>query len=196
MGTSDREAHAQQISDLFLDFTDRFLVSHIAVPEPLKQLLTRPGRPSGFAGIDAFQYEWYRRFGRHEWEVDFFRALAEYWEVIAATVLVPVARDLAQDEIKKGYRWVREKVVDLIDRIQGKYQQQGVTARGDIQRFDEMKEYINRGLELLERTGFNDFTTTEFARLANVDEQLVGPLLILCQFHEEGGRWRRKDGGQ
>jgi hypothetical protein len=39
MATPDREAHAQQITDLFLDFTDHFLVGHIAVPEPLEQLL-------------------------------------------------------------------------------------------------------------------------------------------------------------
>jgi len=192
----ENEVKADQLTDAFLDFTKQLVASpnearQQGVPENLNRMLSRSGRPKDFAGLDAVQYEWYPRFGRHEWEDFFFKALAEYWDVIAAAVLIPAARDIGKDEIKKAYGWIRGKVVGLIDQIRGQYENKNVTERDEIPRFDEMRAYIKKGLDVLERTGMNNFTSTEFASMAGLDENLAIPLLILCQFREENGHWRR-----
>ena len=194
MVSKEAEERVEHLTDLFLDFTDRLLVEQFDFR--IEQLpdfvtaLTRPNRPPEFQQIQEMLYP---SFGRHEWEaaIPYFQIFAEYWDVIAVGVLAPTARDIAQEELKAAYRWVRGRVTSLIERIRGRYIQAGMTDCDEAPRFDDLRDYVEKGLGLLERTGMNNFTVAEFAGAAGLGEDLARPLLIMCQFHEENGRWTR-----
>jgi hypothetical protein len=134
------------------------------------------------------------RFIRHEWEeaTQLFQRLAKYWDLVAASVLVPLAKEIAQDELKSAYGWIKRKLIATFSRIRDNYISKREIDRGEIQRFDELINLAESALGVLERTGINEFTTSEFARLADLEESRVKGLLIFCQFREENSVWHRE----
>ncbi len=197
MMDQETERQAAELTDLMFDFVDLLLEDPDAELERvvgLPEVLSKDGRARYFEDIDIPSrptWIWYPTFGKHEWEDKLFLLLAEYTDIIIASVVSPVAVSIVQDELKASYRWARTKVLGAIQGIATRYTNKNVTVRGEIQRFDDLKKYIDKGMETLERTGINDFTTKEFVGLTGIAEELVPSLLILCQLRERDGHWTR-----
>ena len=51
----------------------------------------------------------------------------------------PAAKDIAKDEVKALYGWVRRKVTGLIGQIARRYAKRAMTDRGEVERFNEMR---------------------------------------------------------
>ena len=198
MVAQDIELRAEALTNLFLTYVDRKLEN----PDfNFEQVSGLPEALSTYGGTRSFEdvpdhtnwpmYFWYPKYGLHEWEPELFHILIDYMDVIIASVLSPLAVSIAQDKAKKAYKWARGKLFGTIREVSIRYSKKNVTNQGEIQRFDSIRSYIDKGMEVLERTGMNDFTTDEFAQIAGITEDLVPPLLILCQFRQSDSRWRR-----
>ena len=136
----------------------------------------------------------YDRFGLHEWEYELFEHLVQIGQVLAVAVLLPLAKNIAHDELARGYQRLRGRVIRLLRRLARNYRLEGRTDRGDLPRLDAMRGYFELCFEVLQRTGIDDFTTPEFARLAGVQEELAEAFLTFCSFSSADGRWSRPAG--
>ena len=113
MVTPERELEVEELTESFLDFTDHLVADthSIHIQPDWEKAWDRPNRPSEFSltvkemDSEFALHKTYSGFDRHEWEemIHFFEKLVSHWDVVAASVLASVAKDIARDELKRAY---------------------------------------------------------------------------------------------
>ena len=127
MVATETELEIDELTKKFMELTDNLLSTHnYSLESPMQNLLYRADRPSEFSKIaEKIDDQWPSndqwpsgKFNRHEWEmaVDLFQRLFEYWDIVAASVLIPLAKDIALDEMKNAYEAARQVGLHRFDK--------------------------------------------------------------------------------